>query len=100
MFGGGNKSGGMEMMVQTILKSLGFTPEVIHGYVETGKNLANQFVGAMNGLHARQTEMAHRQAGMDAKLDVLMQGMKPAVCGRCGKDLLCPCPETTVEKVG
>lgn len=51
----------MEMMVQTLLKSMGVTPTMLTGYIEDGKRLASEFVGAMVSVDKRLAEMQVEQ---------------------------------------
>lgn len=55
------KSSGMEMMVSTLLKSMGVTPDMLTGYIADGKRLASEFVGAMVSVDRRLAEMQAEQ---------------------------------------
>jgi hypothetical protein len=43
------------MMVNSILQAMGVTPDALTGYIEQGKKLATEFVGAMTGMNQRVT---------------------------------------------
>lgn len=66
-----NKPTGMEMMLQSILKSMGITPETLAGHIATAKELATRFVQAMEQIRNEQREIHAeqlRQRDMLAKL--------------------------------
>jgi hypothetical protein len=50
---GASKPSGMDMMIQSLLRGMGVSPDALTGYIEQGKQLATQFVAAMQNTSAR-----------------------------------------------
>lgn len=50
---GSSKPSGVDMMIQSLLRSMGVQPDVLVIYIEQGKQLATQFVVAMQTTAAK-----------------------------------------------
>ncbi len=58
---GAAKPSGMDMMVQSILRGMGVSPDALTSYIEQGKQLAVQFVSAMQSTEKRLAAIELRQ---------------------------------------
>ncbi len=73
---GAAKPSGMDMMIQSLLKGMGVQPDALVTYIEQGKQLALQFVGAMQATSQRLAAIEAEQRAqrellerMSAKLE-------------------------------
>jgi ABC-type tungstate transport system permease subunit len=83
---GGSKPSGMDMMIQSILKGMGVSPDALTGYIESGKTLATQFVVAMQNTSARLDAIEAEQRAQRA----LLQSIYEATATAPGVDELYP----------
>lgn len=65
----GGKPSGMDMMIQSLLRSMGVGPDALVTYIEQGKQLAMQFVGAMQNTSARLDAIEIEQKAQRALLE-------------------------------
>lgn len=75
---GGTKPSGMELMIGSILKSMGVSPDQLTGYIEDGKHLAQQFVDAMTGTHKRLAEVERIQTEILLTQQLILQRLPAA----------------------
>lgn len=72
------KPSGLDMMIQTLLRNMGVTPDTLLNYIETGKKLAEQFVAAMTGTENHLAHIRTEQLAQREMLQRILSGMLPA----------------------
>lgn len=73
---GGPKPSGMDMMIQSILKGMGVSPDSLTVYIEQGKQLATQFVVAMQNTAARLDAIETEQRAQRVILESMAASLK------------------------